>query len=59
MIGARPMMIKRSLFGTVKHQAGMHHFLMRGLKKYQGEFCLMAVYYNLTGVLNMIRYGNV
>jgi hypothetical protein len=27
-------------FGTLKHRAGIHHFLMRGLKKCRGEFSL-------------------
>jgi hypothetical protein len=59
MKGARPMMIKRSSyvehpFGTLKHRAGMHHFLMRGLEKCRGEFSLMALCYNFTGVLNIL-----
>ena len=41
-------------FGTVKFRAGMHHFLMRGLKKCRGEFDLMALAYNFTRVLNII-----
>jgi hypothetical protein len=59
MKGARPMMIKRSStvehpFGTLKHRAGMHHFLMRGLEKCRGEFSLMALCYNFTRVLNLL-----
>ena len=41
-------------FGTIKHRAGMHHFLMRGLEKCQGEFSLMVMSYNFTRVLNVI-----
>jgi transposase len=41
-------------FGTLKHRAGMHHFLMRGLEKCRGEFSLMALCYNLTRVLNIL-----
>lgn len=41
-------------FGTIKHRAGMHHFLMRGLEKCQGEFSLMVMSYNFTRVLNII-----
>lgn len=53
------MMIKRSStvehpFGTLKHRAGMHHFLMRGLEKCRGEFSLMALCYNFTRVLNLL-----
>lgn len=59
MKGTRPMMIKRSSyvehpFGTLKHRAGMHHFLMRELEKCRGEFSLMALCYNLTRVLNIL-----
>jgi len=39
-------------FGTLKHRAGMHHFLMRGLEKCGGEFSLMVLAYNFTRVLN-------
>jgi hypothetical protein len=41
-------------FGTLKHRAGMHHFLMRSLKKCSGEFSLMILAYNFTRVLNTI-----
>jgi hypothetical protein len=41
-------------FGTLKHRAGMHHFLMRGLEKCRGEFSLMALGYNFTRVLNRL-----
>jgi transposase len=41
-------------FGTIKYRAGMHHFLMRGLEKCQGEFSLMVMSYNFTRVLNII-----
>jgi hypothetical protein len=56
---ARPMMVKRSSyvehpFGTLKHRAGMHHFLMRGLEKCRGELSLMALCYNFTRVLNIL-----
>ena len=41
-------------FGVLKHRAGMHHFLMRGLEKCQGEFSLMVSSYNMTRVFNLI-----
>ncbi len=41
-------------FGTIKCRAGMHHFLIRGLEKCQGEFSLMVMSYNFTRVLNII-----
>lgn len=59
MKGARDRMKKRGSlvehpFGTLKHRAGMHHFLMRGLEKCRGEFSLMALCYNFTRVLNIL-----
>jgi hypothetical protein len=41
-------------FGTLKHRAGMHQFLMRSLKKCSGEFSLMVMAYNFTRVLNTL-----
>jgi transposase len=41
-------------FGTLKHRAGMNHFLMRGLEKCRGEFSLMVLGYNFTRVLNIL-----
>ena len=41
-------------FGTLKHRAGMHHFLIRGFEKCQGEFSLMTLCYNFTRVLNLL-----
>jgi len=41
-------------FGTVKHRAGMHHFLMRGLEKCRGELGLMVLCYNFTRALNLL-----
>jgi len=41
-------------FGTLKHRARMHHFLMRGLEKCRGEFSLMTLAYNFTRVLNVL-----
>ena len=59
MQAAKGMMRKRSglvehPFGTIKHRSGMHHFLMRGLEKCQGEFGLMVLSYNFTRVLNIL-----
>lgn len=59
MKGGGELMKKRSQivehpFGTMKFRAGMHHFLMRGMEKCQGEFSLMTLGYNFTRVLNII-----
>jgi transposase len=41
-------------FGTLKHRAGINHFLMKGLTKCRGEFSLMVLTYNFTRVLNIL-----
>ena len=41
-------------FGTLKHRAGINHFLMRGLDKCAGEFSLMVLAYNFTRVMNIL-----
>jgi hypothetical protein len=41
-------------FGTLKHRAGMHHFLMRGRDKCAGEFGLMVLAYNFTRVMTLL-----
>jgi hypothetical protein len=46
-------------FGTLKHRAGMHHFLMRGLEKCRGEFSLMTLAYNFTRVLNILGFDKL
>jgi transposase len=52
-MGKRSAMVEHP-FGVLKHRAGMHHFLMRGLEKCQGEFNLMTTSYNFTRVLNIL-----
>jgi len=44
-------------FGTLKHRAGMNHFLMRGLEKCGGEFSLMVLGYNFVRVINLLGVG--
>lgn len=42
-------------FGTLKDRAGYtYHFLVRGFKKVQGEWSIMALGYNFTRVLNIL-----
>jgi len=41
-------------FGTLKHRAGMNHFMMRGLERCRGEFSLMVLGYNFTRALNLL-----
>lgn len=46
-------------FGTLKHRAGINHFLMRGLKKCGGEFSLMVFAYNFTRVINILGINSI
>lgn len=46
-------------FGTLKHRAGINHFLMRGLKKCGGEFSLMVLAYNFTRVINILGINSI
>lgn len=41
-------------FGTLKHRAGMNHFLMRGLDKCRCEFSLMVLGYNFVRLINLL-----
>ena len=41
-------------FGTLKHRAGINHFLMRGIEKCGGEFSLMVLGYNFTRMVNIL-----
>lgn len=43
-------------FGTLKCRAGYQHFLVRGFDKVRGEWCLMALCYNFTRVLNILGF---
>jgi len=42
-------------FGTLKCRAGYRHFLVRGFDKVRGEWSLMALCYNFSRVLSIIR----
>jgi transposase len=44
-------------FGTLKCRAGYRHFLLRGFDKVRGEWSLMALCYNLSRVLTIVRFA--
>jgi transposase len=59
--GAGELMRRRSAivehpFGTLKCRAGYQHFLVRGFDKVRGEWCLMALCYNFTRMLNILGF---
>lgn len=59
-MGARPgLMVQRAStvehpFGTMKWGWDGGHFLLKGLRKVQGEFSLMTLAYNLRRVMNLL-----
>jgi transposase len=46
-------------FGTLKCRAGYRHFLLRGLNKVRGEWSLMALCYNLSRVLSIVKLDDL
>jgi len=44
-------------FGTLKCRAGYRHFLLRGFDKVRGEWSLMALCYNFSRVLTIVRFA--
>ena len=43
-------------FGTIKRTMGAGHFLLRGMRKVEGEFALMALGYNLVVARNLLGF---
>jgi len=53
---ARRKVIVEPVFGQIKEARGFRRFLLRGLKKIRGEWCLVCLTHN---VLKLWRYGRV
>ena len=53
---ARRKVIVEPVFGQIKEARGFRRFLLRGLKKIRGEWCLVCLTHN---VLKLWRYGCV
>src|SRR6267142_1003406 len=51
---ARRQVIVEPVFGQIKEVRGFRRFLLRGLKKIRGEWCLVCLTHNL---LKLWRYG--
>jgi hypothetical protein len=51
---ARRKVIVEPVFGQIKEARGFRRFLLRGLKKIRGEWCLVCLTHN---VLKLWRYG--
>ena len=52
---ARRKVIVEPVFGQIKEARGFRRFLLRGLEKIRGEWCLVCLTHNL---LKLWRYGN-
>jgi transposase len=46
-------------FGTLKCRAGYRHFLLRGLDKVRGEWSLMALCYNFSRILTIVKLDDL
>ena len=46
-------------FGTIKRWQGSDYFLLRSLRKVDGEFALMGIGYNLSREENMFTYDEL
>src|SRR6266700_1107902 len=53
---ARRKVIVEPVFGQIKEARGFRRFLLRGLEKIRGEWCLVCLTHNL---LKLWRYGSV
>src|SRR5207247_9174227 len=53
---ARRKVIVEPVFGQIKEARGFRRFLLRGLAKIRGEWCLVCLTHNL---LKLWRYGRV
>ena len=51
---ARRKVIVEPVFGQIKEARGFRRFLLRGLQKIRGEWCLVCLTHNL---LKLWRYG--
>jgi hypothetical protein len=51
---ARRKVIVEPVFGQIKEVRGFRRFLLRGLQKIRGEWCLVCLTHN---VLKLWRYG--
>lgn len=50
------MCLSEHPFGTIKRAMGSTHFLLRGLKKVEGEFALFCLGYNLERAKNLLGF---
>lgn len=53
------MSISEHPFGTIKRAMGATHFLLRGLKKVEGEFALFCLGYNLERAKNLLGFDKM
>lgn len=56
---AQRMCLSEHPFGTIKRAMGATHFLLRGLRKVEGEFALFCLGYNLERAKNLLGFDKM
>lgn len=53
------MCIPEHPFGTIKRAMGSSYFLLRGIKKVEGEFALFCLGYNIERAKNLLGFNKM
>ncbi len=56
---AQRMCLSEHPFGTIKRTMGATHFLLRGLRKVEGEFALFCLGYNIERAKNLLGFDQL
>jgi transposase len=56
---AERMCVSEHPFGTIKRAMGSAYFLLKGMKKVDGEFALFCLGYNLQRAVNMLEFDKL
>ena len=56
---SKRMCLSEHPFGTIKRAMGATHFLLRGIKKVEGEYALFCLGYNLERAKNLLGFDKM
>jgi len=56
---AQRMCLSEHPFGTIKRTMGSTFFLLRGMRKVDGEFALLCLGYNITRAKNLLGFNKM
>ena len=56
---AERMCLSEHPFGTIKRAMGFTYFLLKGMRKVDGEFALMCLGYNIERAKNMLGFNKL